>query len=253
MNNILAILEQFETISLDGMDKVKLLDRMDSKYMFHYSKLPEILESLKLDYRVLSIEGKKCGSYNTRYFDTPDLKLYTQHHNGKLNRNKVRFREYMDSGLHFFEIKFKSNKRRTIKKRIRQFEANQLIEGESAAFLKSVTGMESTELQQTLQVFYNRITLVQNNLKERLTIDLALDFHTADKKQSFPQLVIAEVKQERFGKSPFTLLMNQHSLSPISISKYCLGVASLYSNVVKINNFKPKLLHVKKLCESIPV
>jgi hypothetical protein len=252
VNNILEILEGFETISLEGMDRVKLLNRMDSKYAFHFSRLPQILQSLKTDYRVLSIKGKRHCSYNTRYFDTPDLKMYLQHHNGKLNRNKVRFREYVDSGLSFFEIKFKSNKNRTIKHRVMLHELMQNIEGESAELLKSMTGLEAFALKETLQVRYQRITLVQKNLKERLTIDLSLDFQADSKGESFPRLVIAEVKQERCSKSPFTILMLEHSIAPVSISKYCLGIACLYNNVVKVNNIKPKILYVKKLCASIP-
>ena len=41
------------------------------------------------------------------------------HQNKKLNRYKIRQREYLISDISFFEIKFKSNKGRTIKKRIK--------------------------------------------------------------------------------------------------------------------------------------
>ena len=45
MSQIITILNTFDTITLGEMDKVKLMDRMDSKYMFAMQTLPAILEN----------------------------------------------------------------------------------------------------------------------------------------------------------------------------------------------------------------
>jgi len=249
--NTMEILEGFDSITLGEMDAVKLLNRQDVKFVFHHNLLPEILEKLKINYRVLSIEGNLFSQYETRYFDTPDLKMFIQHHNGKMNRHKVRFREYLDTGLTYFEIKFKTNKGRTIKDRVKLTDRNFTIQGELENLLRKKTGFLPAMLQEAIHVRYNRITLVQKNLMERLTFDIELNYSKEGITEGFPELVIAEVKQDRSSRSPFTLIMQDHYISALSISKYCLGIACLAKNV-KSNNFKPKLLHVKKLCNSNP-
>jgi len=251
MVNALEILEGFNTIGLDEMDAVKLLDRLDFKFAFHQNYLPGIVEKLKTDYRVLSLNGRRFCRYDTRYFDTPDLKMYIQHHNGKLNRYKVRFREYVDSGIRFFEVKFKTNKERTIKDRILLDDREFIIRGESEKLLFEKTGYRADMLKESIQVGYSRITMVQNNLRERLTIDIGLRFNTGGMEKLFPELVIAEVKQDRASRSRFTSIMREYFIQEFAVSKYCLGIASL-KHEVKINNIKPKLLYVKKLCDSNP-
>ena len=45
--------------------------------------------------------------------------MYLKHHNNKLNRYKIRFREYVDNDEKFLEVKYKTNTERTIKDRIK--------------------------------------------------------------------------------------------------------------------------------------
>ena len=164
MENSLDLYGGFEPISLDEMNKVKLLDRMDRKFMFHFSHLNDILSMAAEHFYILEISGKRFARYETTYFDTPDFDMYTRHHNGKLNRYKVRFRSYVDSNLNFFEIKFKSNKGRTIKSRIKLPDNKWSLEGETGALLEKKTIYKASDLQPALQVNYNRITLVNKNM-----------------------------------------------------------------------------------------
>lgn len=246
MNDFNAILSQFNKITLNEMNKVKLLDRLDKKYMFQSDMLPGILDKAMQSYFVLDIEGKRFASYETTYFDTPDYEMYTKHHDGKLNRYKVRFRTYTDSGIHFFEIKFKTNKGRTKKNRLQLQEDSLLIDGDKAALLERKTLYKPESLLPAITVNYNRITLVNKNLTERLTIDFGLAYHNGVANTSLPGLIIAEVKQDRSRVSPFIDIMNEKRIKPESMSKYCLGIALLI-NKVKHNNFKPKIRYVNQL------
>lgn len=242
-------LSSFSPITLDEMNAVKLLDRLDKKYTFPAFRLDEILEHLKHNYKILAIDGLRYARYETRYFDTPDFEMYTKHHNRKLNRYKVRFRTYLDSGLHFFEVKFKTNKGRTIKKRRMLDAVNFDIAGEAEQLLLKRSPYKKEQLQEAIRVYYKRITLVSNDLKERVTIDSELSYRMGERTTAYPNMIIAEVKQDKSGASNFIGIMNQLRIKDISISKYCLGIASLASNV-KTNNFKIKILHVKKLCSA---
>ena len=51
------LINNFETISLDQLDKVKLLDRQDTKFVFNQAQLPSILEKIKPFYKILEIEN----------------------------------------------------------------------------------------------------------------------------------------------------------------------------------------------------
>ncbi len=112
IDQIKTIVNSFEEISLGEIEKVAaLLDRIDLKFTINISELPEILEFVKPYYSALCIEDKRIMQYKSLYFDTADFNLYKIHHNGKLNRYKVRIREYSDTNTVFFETKFKNNKK----------------------------------------------------------------------------------------------------------------------------------------------
>ncbi|MEI2674984.1 MAG: VTC domain-containing protein [Chitinophagaceae bacterium] len=56
------------------------------KYFFDRNKLPEILEQMSADYKVLDINGTRLFNYRNIYFDTKDFFFYTQHHNKRVNQ-----------------------------------------------------------------------------------------------------------------------------------------------------------------------
>ena len=110
MTNLSQITSNFSPISLDEMDDVKLMSRTDTKFTFQSEKLPSLLKKMMPFYRVLSINGDLIHDYKSLYFDTDDRKFYLDHHNRRVNRHKVRFREYVGSDLTFLEIKRKNYK-----------------------------------------------------------------------------------------------------------------------------------------------
>jgi len=247
VDNIIDILNKFEPISLKEMDSVSLLDRIDTKFMFRIDKLPLFLEKISPLYRVLDIKNIRINNYETLYYDTDDFFLFLQHHNGKLNRYKVRNRRYVDTNLNFFEIKFKNNKNRTIKRRIKRENLDIVLKDDAKDFLVNNSNLNPESLSAKLWVNYSRITLVNKFSKERLTIDLNLNFRNENSTISYPMLVITEVKQDKANRSNFLSLMKENHIRPNSISKYCFGLASIQQNIKK-NNFKYKILTINKIC-----
>lgn len=245
INNIENILKTFEPISLKDLGKVKLLNRVDTKFTFHIDKIQEILEHLTDSYRILEIENIRINQYESLYFDTIGLNLYHNHHNGRLNRFKVRYRCYKDSDLSFFEIKLKNNKNRTIKERIRRNHIEEVIQDDAKIFLMDKTSISSDDLNPMLWVYYSRITLVNKSKSERLTFDINLTYKYEKRSATYPKLVIAELKQEKSSNSMFLKMMKDRHIRKIAMSKYCFGIINLHSNI-KMNNFKTKLLHLKK-------
>ena len=94
----------FQPISLTEMGSVKLMNRIDTKFLAPQSLLQELLQRAQLEYLVQVVDGKRVASYDSIYFDTATLEMFTRHHDRQLRRNKVRTRTYIDSNLFFLEI-----------------------------------------------------------------------------------------------------------------------------------------------------
>ena len=250
MDQLDKLLNEFIPISLKEMDSVSLQDRLDTKFMFNEALLPELLQQMKSRYFVIEINEKRYSHYETLYFDTAEFGLYLRHHNGRINRFKFRSRRYVESNLNFFEIKFKNNKGRTIKERIKRTELVREINDNARDFVRSISPIDPDSLVPKLWVNYRRLTFVNKTSAERLTIDMNLNFVDTSNTIFYKGLVIAEVKRSKANeKSPFISLMRKYSVLEKSISKYCLGVITLNKNIKK-NNFKPTLLYLNKLLKA---
>lgn len=241
MDTPLPILQQFEPIDLKEMESVKLMNRTDTKYVFSVSQFDVIMEEILEHYRILEVSGKRVSRYKTLYYDTEKFNLYNEHHNGKLNRYKIRHRTYVESDTGFLEVKFKNNKGRTIKDRVKTKETSFETGSDNRIFLNKMLPFEPQTLIPVLWVNYGRYTFVNKTVAERVTIDLGLEFVKDDVTKKLGNLVIAEVKQEKRKTSPFVKVMKKYHIREGSISKYCMGIALTCDNVKK-NNFKSKLL-----------
>ena len=89
-----SCLSSFSTVSLKDIDSVKLMNRVDLKFAFNINKLPVLLSELNVFYNLLEVSGQKVQSYKSLYYDTSNRVFFMKHHNERVNRNKVRFREY---------------------------------------------------------------------------------------------------------------------------------------------------------------
>ncbi len=233
------------------MDEVKLMNRVDTKFAFNLHKLNQILEILSNKYRVLEIEGTRLPFYESLYYDDDNFKLYHDHYKGKTNRFKVRFRKYVESNLFFLEVKHKI-KGRTDKKRIRVDNIDLELDSIHRSFLEKIM-KQGVQLSPKLWNSFHRITLVNNELKERLTLDFDLRFKWQDDDIHLNNLVIAELKQEVVRRnSPFYEVMRQQGIRPYRLSKYCMGALELYGfNTLKYNRFKEKLRKLKSINQTM--
>lgn len=246
MNNIRTLLKNFHSVSLDEIDEVKLMNRIDRKYWFHISVLEELLTKVVADYDILEINDKRLMEYQSAYFDTEDNFMYLKHHNRKLNRYKVRRRTYVTTKDDFFEIKLKTNKRRTVKRRIEtQFNTSDFLDSEKA-FLAENTPFKGIPLRKSLNNQFYRITLIHKNKLDRCTIDVHPKFWNEKGEISFDDLVIFELKRGRSLKSsPMLSILRQLKIRQRGLSKYCTGRALLDSEL-KRNAFKPRLRFIAK-------
>jgi len=246
VSNLPQIVANFSPISLDEMDDVKLMSRTDTKFAFRANKMPFLLQELLPFYRVLAIDGELIHDYKSLYYDTDCRKFYLDHHNGRVNRNKIRFREYVGSKLTFLEIKLKNNKGKTIKKRMKVDAISNELSEKQQNYIKKIIG-KPMEVNAKQWINFSRITFVHKTQKERLTMDVNLTFENENEKGDMKHIVIAEVKQERMSRSSdFMRIAKEMHILPIRISKYCLTTLILNPKLKK-NRFKEKVLFINKL------
>lgn len=242
-------------IGLDDMKAVRLMNRVDQKYMAPACLLDALLQRVAEGYYVQHIDGNPLAPYKTLYFDTADLRMYTMHHNQKLNRQKLRVRTYRSTDTTFFEIKNKDNKKKTHKVRIpvdvSQFDSV-LEVPEVEQFVNNNTPFPVALLHQCLENRFERITLVDKGMSERITIDRGIIFHNRATgiDADISQLLVIEVKHEV--GAPTSLIekaLHELHVLPRRMSKYCIGTA-LTDPTAKKGRFKEKLLFIEKIHKS---
>lgn len=249
---LINALNRFEPITLDGLDRVRLLDRQDTKFIFHKDQLPDLLNRINPRFQALEIEDQRLFEYRTRYLDSKDLELYLQHHNGLRPRFKLRYREYTSPPATYFEIKIKNNRNRTTKHRIKARELGAEPSRDEAELVKKWLGLDPVEYSRSLDVEFSRFTLVNKAEPDRITIDIGLRMRNAGEWIAYPDLVIAEIKQPQYRPaSIFIQAMRDSDIPEMRLSKYCLGILSTHDNV-KYNRFKPKLRRIAKILNHPP-
>ncbi|MBI9054344.1 MAG: polyphosphate polymerase domain-containing protein [Bacteroidales bacterium] len=241
-------LQNFDPISLKQLSDYKLLNRIDTKYICNINSLPLILNNSHKDFRIQQINNDRIFNYESLYFDTPDLKTFFDHHQGKRLRYKIRFRKYVDTGNAFLEIKKKKNYIRTDKKRT-ELEFAPIISDEHLDFLKEHIQVPEAGFHPSIWTIFNRITLAGRDHLERITIDTNISFKDENSKTiNLPNMAIVEVKRNRTGDiSPFTQILKDLRIRPFGISKYVLGNV-LLSPDIKHNRFHKKVVTVNKIC-----
>lgn len=226
------------------MSAVKLMNRTDTKFVTTESKLRELLCMASADYYVQEIEGVREANYHTLYYDTESNSMYLAHHNGRKSRQKLRIRSYMDSGLHFLEVKTKNNHGRTKKKRV-NVTSNSLQQYND--FLSERLWLSPRDMMPKIENQFQRITLVNRQKTERLTIDYNLNFHNieTDVRLKLDQIVIIELKRDGQQYSPILSILNHLRIRPMGFSKYCIGMAMTNPDL-KQNLFKQRIRTIFK-------
>lgn len=239
---------RMEKVSLESLDSVSLQNRVDSKYVVSQNQLDAIFEYLEKDYYVLEINGNRVFNYENNYFDTPDFQFYKDHHNGYSHRMKVRSRKYVESNQCFFEVKKKVYLERTLKYREGIGEMLTEIDADRLRQIQDFSKRTIPSVRLILQNNFRRITLVDKQFTERVTIDTNLTFIDTTQKITIGDIAIIEIKQSKKNglHTKLTAYFKENHIREQSISKYIFGVISMLPEMKK-NNFLPMLKKIKNL------
>ena len=249
------LLNGFQAISLEKTNRLaKMLNRVDNKYVVNGEQYRALLAMLRDQYGVLDIKNCNEFQYRSCYYDD-NYSCYFEHHQARRKRVKVRTREYVNSGLKFFEIKLKGLRGRTDKHRTNcdQIVMPKLQSEQHAMlvelFAKKYKMAMPFDFQPALIVNYSRCTLVALKGGERVTIDFDLRFELPYRNKNAVQIghdfIIVETKSGD-GHGIVDDALKQLGVRRASkCSKYCIGV-NLTGAVTKNNNFLHTIKHVRK-------
>lgn len=245
---ISQLLQDFHPISLEAMKSVKLMNRIDTKYLLSLPTLAELLRFAVDDYKVQETNGLRTPEYHTVYLDTPSHDMYMRHHAGHKTREKIRMRTYCDTGDSFLEVKNKNNHGRTDKRRIHVNSLDTMVQDGAEEFLETHAIYKLSELVPDLENHFHRITLVNQRMTERLTIDLGLEFHNLadDTRAALPSIAVVELKRDGRTPSPIRETLRRLHVLRASFSKYCIGCA-LTDPKLKQNRFKKNIRLAQRL------
>lgn len=240
-----SILSKYSTLGLSDLPKEFLMRRQETKFILNTEQLLNCLELFRNECAALIINESLTHKYESKYFDSDDLKSYNDHHRGKSQRFKMRKRKYHSNGATFFELKLRNNKKYIQKFRIpSDFSKNYIVDEEKNLIYKHLSGSDFTQQKLVLQNDYDRIVLINSDRRLRITFDYNISFYSGNQSSQIDDVVIAELKYEKIPKD-YIDEMTKLGASQTSFSKYCVGTAILNPNV-KRNNFKQNLVKIKK-------
>ena len=216
----------------EALSLAQLTTRLDLKYLVPREALPALLGHLPHHLAALDIDGRRIFGYESLYFDTESFALYRQHVQGRRKRYKTRIRSYSDTSDAMFEVKLKGPRGQTVKQRLPyDYERRGELTYEGRLFLDTVVadayGVIVPTLRPALTTTYRRATLVDLELRTRVTIDVNLSWFDPERSQQVDHLALIETKST-LGPGPVDALLGSMGVRPVRISKYCLGVALLH-------------------------
>lgn len=237
----------FDVAAPGLVEQRALQRRIDRKFLLGGRTLPPLLGDLRSAYVLILAGEREWAHYESVYFDTPERELFHAHRRGRRPRYKIRIRHHLDRRLSFLEIKHKERSGRTTKTRLDLPFASGVLTGRERRFIEAHTPIAATRLVPCVSVSFLRLTLLGRDAHERLTFDRGLRLADATRVEELPNVVVAEVKQERHAAAgAVTALLNRQAREA-SVSKYCLGTVLLAS--VPTNVFKPALRAIERVSE----
>ena len=225
----------FDPIDLDELLVVAdLQTRRDRKYLVPLDEMANALDLAVPGARILTIDERRSFCYRSTYFDTIGLECYLGAAHRRPTRFKVRTRHYVDTGTDMLEVKTRNRRGLTVKRRrpCRPGEAVALS-CDGRAFVDDCLAERrpAQHLSPSLTTSYHRTTLHLPGDGARITIDVDLAWDSTDGRHlDLGPLALIETKTD--GRScAVDRLLWALGRRPVTISKYCTGLAALHPHL----------------------
>ncbi len=223
-----APLATLNPIGLDDLlDRAALQTRVDRKYVVPLAAVDHLLAGLDPTTEVLEIGGVRSFTYETLYFDTPELTSYRLTAYRRRRRFKVRTRTYVDSDQCWLEVKLPGARGSTVKHRSPYRHEHRATLDPGVGFVEEVlAGHRAATFLPTLVSRYRRSTLYLPATASRVTIDTDLAWYDEHNALHLPELAVVETKASAAASSVDRALWRL-GIRPTRISKYATALAAL--------------------------
>jgi hypothetical protein len=211
----------------DLLDRAALQTRVDRKYVVPRAAVDRLLASLDPSTEVLEIGGLRTFTYETLYFDTPDLTSYRLTAYGRRRRFKLRTRTYVDSDQCWLEVKVPGARGSTVKHRAPYRHEHRTTLDPGRGFVEEVlVGHRAATFLPTLVSRYRRSTLYLPATASRVTIDTDLAWYDEHHALYLPHLAVVETKSSAAASAVDRSLWRL-GIRPTRISKDATALAAL--------------------------
>jgi hypothetical protein len=245
--SIVAALGSFGHAPRELVERRALQQRVDRKFVFAADMVEPLLAQLRAHFSLVLAAAAPLATYRTVYFDTPERLMYHNHRRGRLPRHKVRVRHHVERRLSFLEVKCKAGDNRTVKARTEQPYGAVTFDPAGEAFVANSCPVHPDLLVPQVWMTFHRITLVGNEVDERLTIDCDMGVAAERQSRQLPGIAVVEVKQPRHRNDTASIrILRSLHLRERAFSKYCIATALLAP--VRSHAFQPTLRVVDRLC-----
>ena len=223
---------KLDPVSLADLEaRATLLRRVDNKYLVDPEQFVELAARLGEDHQVLEIDNRRAFGYESVYFDTSDLRCFSDHVDGRVPRFKARTRYYRDSDHCVFEVKLKRTEDEMDKRQLdyRPDDRDRVTSAAAGCLEEALDDIDlelHEPLDTSLRTSFSRATLAAREGAERLTCDVDVRLRAPDGSAVGLRgdLVLLEAKSEE-GDSPADRVLADMGVDPVSLSKYRVGIA----------------------------
>lgn len=252
-------IEGFSPISLEQMNEsMTLMSRKERKFVCDEDKLAELIEAMKDEYRILTINGLDVFSYNNFYMDTKEYEFYHTHQEWSKVRTKVRTRQYCDSWLYFFEYKQRHDNQITKYRYDIAPEDHGRVTLEWVRFFQGLFESIYQEkfkklLFPVLNNTYNRITFCRNSNDERITVDFNIQYFDPERPgntHNLKNVAIIESKADVQPAPSDDLLSKLWLTEQHACSKYCVGMHYL-GKVKETSHFDHTIARMDEIAKMV--
>lgn len=238
-----SVVASYDPISLpELLETAALQTRTDRKYFVPLDTFVTFTELMSQELVALDIDGTRLFDYESIYFDSADMHTYRAHLQQRRRRFKLRTRTYLDSGECMLEIKLEGRWAATIKHRIAHpIDQRGVLTDEAHAYLADLLAREygvlpPPDLRPVMTTRYRRATLACRHESARLTCDVGLVCDSPDGGRTpagSRQVLRARdhqvlVESKSLGGSVADRMLRELGVRPLSVSKYCVGIAGLH-------------------------
>lgn len=211
-----------------------LQTRTDRKYLLPTADWRELISRFHDRLHVLEISGLRQFDYESVYFDTAGLLAYRRHAYGRRTRFKIRTRSYLDSAQTTLELKARGGRGETVKHRYQyRIEDRYQLDPDARELVGQRLGLQvaGQDPQPALITNYLRTTLLDPVSGSRLTCDVGLRFSDSVRQHRAPDDLVLVESKTTGSATPVETTLWRLGHRPVSISKYCTGLALLHPDL----------------------